>query len=461
MKRFIFVTNLAVAGLIFGLAGCVTTPLTESHARSEPQAQSAALNPPGDVTTPPEPAAPGKPVTEPAGVLTLREALALALTENPELAPFAWRARANEARILQAGLRLNPELGLQVEDIAGTGSFSGARVAQTTLQLSQVIELGGKRSARMEAASQARGLTKSEYELKRVEVLGEVTQRFIQVVADQHALDLALTNRQLAEETLRTVRQRVKAGKGSALEERKAQVALARGELLVEGSRHELSASRKKLAVSWRSAQPVFERAEADLFARKPVPPFAGLMNRITQSPEIARWVSETKLREAEIKLADARRVPNVTVGGGIRRLEGPGEQAFVLGLSMPLQIFDRYQGGAAEARALLGRTEAEQKAAEIRLGTVLLGLYEEMAHDVHVMEGLQKEILPKAEDALAISSDGYAQGRYSYLEVLDAQRTLFDIKQEYIRTATSYHQFLVEMERLIGQPLESDEPQP
>ncbi|MGH8731970.1 MAG: TolC family protein, partial [Burkholderiales bacterium] len=424
MKRFSFVKNLAVAGLIFGLAGCVTTPLTESHARSEPQAQNAALNPPADLTTPPEPAAPGKPLTEPAGVLTLREALALALTENPALAPFAWQARANEARILQAGLRLNPELGLLVEDIGATGS--GASEAQTTLQLSQVIELGGKRSARMEAASQARGLTKSEYEVKRVEVLGDVTQRFIQVVADQHALDLALTNRQLAEETLRTVRERVKAGKGSALEERKAQVAVARGELLVEGSRHELSASRKKLAASWRSAQPVFERAEADLFARKPVPPFAGLMHRISQSPEIARWVSETKLREAEIKLADARRVPNVAVSGGIRRLEGPDEQVFVLGLSMPLQIFDRYQGGAAEARALLGRTEAEQKAAEIRLGTVLLGLYEEMAHDVHVMEGLQKEILPKAEDALEISRDGYAQGRYSYLEVLDAQRTLF-----------------------------------
>lgn len=132
-----------------------------------------------------------------------------------------------------------------------------------------------------------------------------------------------------------------------------------------------------------------------------------------------------------------------------------------MLGLSMPLQIFDRYQGGAAEARALLGRTGAEQEAAEIRLGTVLLGLYEKMVRDVDIMEGLQKEILPKAEDALAISRDGYAQGRYSYLEVLDAQRTLFDIKQEYIRTATSYHQFLVEMERLIGQPLESDEAQP
>lgn len=457
MKRILSVRNLFVAGLIFSLTGCVTKPPAENHARSESQARSTESNPPADAPKPPEPAPPMK---EPTGALTLREALALALTENPELAPFAWQARANEARILQAGLRLNPELGLQVEDVLGTGDFSGGKEAQITLQLSQVIELGGKRAARTELASQARGVTKSDYELKRVEVLGDVAQRFIQVVANQHALDLALTNRQLAEDALRTVQERVTAGKGSALEERKAQVALARGELLVEGARHELNAARKKLAASWRSTRPVFEKAEADLFARKPVPSFEGFASRISKSPEIARWVSEKKLREAEIKLADARRVPNITVGGGIRHLQGFNDQALVFGFSMPLQLFDRNQGGAAEARALLGRTEAEQKAAEVRLGMILLGLYEEMAHDAHIMEGVQREILPKAEDALAISREGFTQGRFSYLEVLDAQRTIFDVKQEYIRAATAYHQFLVELERLIGQPIEGGEPQ-
>lgn len=457
MKRILSVRILFVAGLVFGVAGCVTKPPAEGHARSESQARSTASIPPADAPKSPVPAPPMK---EPTGALTLRDALALALTENPELAPFAWQERANEARILQAGLRLNPELGLQVEDVLGTGDFSGGQEAQITLQLSQVIELGGKRSARTEVASQARGVTKSEYELKRVEVLGDVAQRFIQVVANQHALDLALTNRQLAADALRTVQERVAAGKGSALEERKAQVALARGELLVEGARHELNAARKKLAASWRSTQPVFERAEADLFVRKPIPAFADFASRISKSPEIARWASEKKLREAEVKLADARRVPNITVGGGIRHLQGFGDQALVFGFSMPLQLFDRNQGGMAEARALLGRTEAEQKAAEVRIGMVLLGLYEEMAHDAHIMEGVQKDILPKAEDALGISREGFAQGRFSYLEVLDAQRTIFDVKQEYIRAAMSYHQFLVELERLIGQPIEGGEPQ-
>lgn len=399
------------------------------------------------------------PRKEPSGVLTLPEALALALTENPELAPFAWQERANEARILQAGRRLNPELSLEVEDVLGTGIFSGGNQAQTTLQLSQAIELGGKRAGRTAVASQARGVTQSEYELRRVDVLADVTLRFIQVVAAQHALDLAVTSRRLAEDALQSVQTRVEAGRGSSLEERKAQVALARGLVLVETAEHELSAARKMLTSSWQNTEPVFERAEADLFARDPVPPMEELVGRISSSPEIARWVSEQKLREAEIKLADARRLPNLTLGGGIRRLEGFDAEAFVFSLSVPLQLFDRNQGAKAEARALLDLTRAEREAAEFRLGVVLLGLYEEMVHDIHVMDGLEKEILPKAEDALAIAREGYVQGRFSYLEVLDAQRTIFDVRHEYIRTATSYHQFIVEIERLTGLPLDGGEP--
>ena len=213
-----------VAGLVFGVVGCVTKPPFESRARSESATRSTASIPTADN---PKPSVPAPPPKEPAGALTLRDALALALTESPELAPFAWQERVNEARILQAGLRQNPDLGLEVEDVPGTGDFRGGREAQTTLRLSQVIELGDKRKLRTEAAAQARDITRLEYELKRVEVLGDVAQRFIQVVANQHALELALTNRQLAADALRTVQERVTAGKGSALEERKAFAAAA------------------------------------------------------------------------------------------------------------------------------------------------------------------------------------------------------------------------------------------
>jgi len=447
-------SKLMPVAAVLAMAGCASrsdveissSPPTRRMAPSTPN-ESAAAHVSGITVT----------RSEPAEALTLQSALALALEENPLLQTFSWQERANEARGLQAGLFPNPQLGLEVEDVLGTGTFQGGQEAQTTLQLSQVIELGGKRKARREAAAQLQGVTQSEYESRRVEVLGDVTQRFIRVVAMQHALDLAQTNRRLAEDALRTVQARVSAGAASALEERKAQVALARGELLVEGAQHDLDAARNKLASSWGNKVAVFTRAEGDLFAPPALPSFETFANRIAQSPEILRWVSEHKLREAELKLAESRRIPDVIASAGVRRLEGPSDEAFVFGLSVPLQLFDRNQAGTAEARALLGKSEAERRAAEARLTTVLLGIYEEMVHDAHIMEGLQREILPKAEDALAIAQAGFAQGRFSYLEVLDAQRTIFDVKQEYIQTACSHHQFRVELERLTGQPLEGN----
>jgi cobalt-zinc-cadmium efflux system outer membrane protein len=396
-----------------------------------------------------------QPIRESEGILTLSEALALALSGNLNLAPFQWQMRADEARILQAGLRPNPEMSLQLEDAVGSGDYRGVRNSQTTLQLSQVIELGKKRAVRVEVGRQAQGVTRTEFELKRVEVLGEVTRRFIEVVAAQNALDLALTNRQIATDVLQTIQTRVKAGKGSAVEERKSQVTHARAQLMAEGARHELDAARKKLAAMWQSSRPIFQRAEANLFERKPLPQLGDLLRLVSTSPEIARWISEKNLRDAEVKLADARRKPDLTVWGGTRRLAGPDEQSFMVGFSIPLQFFDRNQGGAAQARALQGRTEAERRAAEARIGIVLLGLYEEMAHDLHILESLEKTVLPAAAEALAASNEGFAQGRFSYLEVLDSQRTIFEVKEEYIQAASEYHQLLVELEKLTGQPIE------
>jgi cobalt-zinc-cadmium efflux system outer membrane protein len=388
-------------------------------------------------------------------VLTLRQALALALERSPELSVFPAELRASEARILQAGLRPNPEATVTVEDFAGTDEFSGVRQLQTTLQFSQIIELGGKRAARRNVAASALDLTGKEYELKRVEVLADVTEKFITLVGAQQGIVLARGATAAAEAVSRSVLERLEAGKGSSLEEKRAAVALARSRVAEERAGREQKAARQRLAASWGSATPTFERAEADLFALKIVVTFEELVNRIASSPEIARWTTEKRLREAELKLARSKRAPNLTVGGGVRRLEGPDEHALVAVLSLPLPLSDRNQGGRAEARALLEKTELGQQAEESRLRAVLFGLYQELEQAATEVEATRREILPQAEEALKIAEDGFRQGRFSYLELADAQRTLLDVKQQFIVAAETYHKLVAEIERLTGQALQ------
>lgn len=168
-----------------------------------------------------------EPAREPVAVLTLQDAAALALLGNPELAEYSWQLRASEARAPQAGARPNPEASVYVEDVLGTGEFHGARRAQVTLQLSQAIELGGKRAARIATATESRNVASREYETKRLDVVAAVTRRFIDVLAAQEVVVLAKVNLTLSQATLDETVRRVQAGAGSALGERKARIELS------------------------------------------------------------------------------------------------------------------------------------------------------------------------------------------------------------------------------------------
>ncbi len=404
-------------------------------------------------------AEPGPASHEPTGTLTLSRACASALVGSPALHAFSWDLRASEARVLQAGLRPNPTVDLEVEDFGGTGGFSGGQKAQTTLQLSQVIELGGKHSARRNAAAAARDLTTREYELNRVEVLADVAEKFIALLAAQHEVTLTRETTQLAHAALRAVRERLRAGKASALQEKTALVALARHRILEEHAQYELATARAQLAATWGSTTPTFDHAEGALFDLATVPPFEALAAQVAASPEITRWASAQQLRAAEVRLARARRIPNLTIGGGIRRLEGPDVEAFVAGLTIPLPIFDRNQGQLAEAEALQHATAANQRGAAIRLQTVLFGLHQELRHAATALESLENEILPQASAALALSEQGFGQGRFSYLGFADAQRTFIDVRRERVQVAANYQQLLLGIERLIGQPIHNTSP--
>ncbi|MGH7819225.1 MAG: TolC family protein [Candidatus Binatia bacterium] len=318
-----------------------------------------------------------------------------------------------------------------------------------------MIELGGKRPARIDAAARARDLASRDYEVKRTEILAEVTRRFIRLLARQHGLALAKANVELRTATLGEVRRRVGAGADSPLEEKKAGTALARARIAAEHVEHQVRVARHELAAMWGSGAPRFERLEGDLFGRRAVPFYDELLARLAASPDIVRSLSEKQLREAEIRLADAKRVPNMSLGGGVRRLEGSGDNALVLGLSMPLPLSDRNQGGSQEARALLGKAEGAARATEARLRSLLFGLHQELLHDATALDAFEREILPGAEESLALSRSGFAGGRFSYLELADAERTLGEVKSERIETAASYHQFVLEIERLLGGPIE------
>jgi len=394
--------------------------------------------------------------TEPEGVLVLRDALAAALLRSPELASFAFELRAQEARILQARRRPNPELGLELEDAGGSDDFRGFRQAQITLQLSQLVELGGKRAARVDAASLARDLAGWDYEAKRLEVFSETASAFVEVLVAQERLRLAGENLALADEGGQAARERLRAGLAPEVEVMRSEIARSAAEIARSEAAHTLDTARQRLAAHWGGLAAGFEAVAGELEPISAPPPLDDLRSRIADNPDLARFDAETAEREAALRLARAQALPDVRIGPGVRRLEGPDETVFVLAASLPLPLVDRNQGGVAEAAIRLGKLSAERRAVEARLAAQLAAAQHALAGAYAKAEALRRRTLPAAQASLRAVRDGYLRGRFGQLEVLDAQRTQFGARADHLRALGEYHRSRNEIERLIAAPLEA-----
>lgn len=406
-----------------------------------------------------EPIFTGPAAVEPVGSLTLREAVRAALASNPDLAASSFEVEAAEARLDQSRLRPNPELSLDLENFAGTGQTRGARALETTLSLSQVVELGGKRALRTGVAMGDRDVVGIERQAQQLDVLADVTRRFIDVAAAQERVSLAASTREIAQRTVDAIAERVQAARSPEAERSRARIALTRAVIEERQALSELRSARLSLAALWGSADPVFSGTEADLFVFEPIEPFERLVARLERNPDFVRFASERRLREAQLRLARAQARPNLTFGAGVRRFNESGDVALVGGISMQLPAFDRNQGGIREAEARLAQNGAARRAAFVRARATVYGLYQELIASRDRLQTLRTEALAQAQQALEQTRSGYERGRFSYLELATAQQDVLEIRAASIEAAADAHRALTELERLTGEPLAVLEP--
>lgn len=386
---------------------------------------------------------------EPAGPLDLRSALALALRFNPGLSSASREREAGDAAVVQAGAWPNPVFEAQVEDLR-----RGNRT--TTLQLSRPIELGGKRAARVTAAERARDQAASALLARRSELRASVITMFFELLAAQERLRLAQDSVGLAETATRTAANRVAAGKVSPLEESRARVAEAgiRVELLqAEGA---LRSARRQLAALWGNPNPRFTQADGALDRLPADAAAADVEGRLSAAPVLRQARLEVERRQALSDLEQARRVPDVTVSLGAKRVpadEGMGSSRnqVVVGLSVPLPIFDTNRGNVAEALSREEKARDELAAAELQLGADAARATERLRSARATALTLQRDALPGAEAAYKAAARGFELGKFSFLEALDAQRTLFQVRNQHLLAVAEAHRAAAELDRLLG----------
>lgn len=400
--------------------------------------------------------APGALAQGPApSALTLEQARALALERNPELAALAQEILATDAAVTQAGVLPNPDVKV------GGDALGNARKRESGeqfvgVELQQLVELGGKRGARVKIAESDRALAGWDFAAKRADLLQRVSQSFVDVLAAQQRLALAEESTQLAGRVADAAAKRVQAGKVSPVEETRARVALAGVEVELEQARRELDGARKRLTLLWNDRASRFSRAEGSLDELRTLPPYATLSERIHDNPDLARWPSALAQRTAVLEGERAKAIPDVTVSGGVARFTTFNDYGYLLGVSVPIPVFNQNRGGILEANRRLDKVADEQRAAEALVLADLAATYERVAGLMNEIDTLRTRILPGAQSAYDAANKGYLLGKFSFIDVLDAQRTLFEARRQYLRALADYQGGVSELERLVGGPLET-----
>ncbi len=383
------------------------------------------------------------------------EAIARTLESNPELRAFGYSIEAQQGRIQQANLRPPVELDVQVENVFGTGDYSGTDFAQTTVGLSWALERG-KREHRV--ASSRAGLTmlESEAELMRLDKAAETARRYLESLALQARIELAGEAIALAAETVNAVEQRVAAGRIPVADLARAKVDLSRRNLEHEHLSHIHLTSIHRLAAQWGDTDPEFATVGGDIADLPELDTFEELLARADQNPQLKRLLSEQRLREAELRRAESEARPNWEVSAGVRHLEDTNDQAFVALFRIPFGGEKRNAGNVARARADLNRSDADRATARIKVETELFARYEELKHSLHVATTLRDEVMPNVEIALVETQRAYKAGRYSYLELRIAQNEALLARQEFLEVLIDTHRHAIEIESLTGTALSS-----
>lgn len=382
-----------------------------------------------------------------ADALTLSEAVRRALRFSPAVQAADIEIDARRAESLQAGLRPNPALGGDIQNV-------GENVQESTIELAQVFELGGKRLKRVRAAELDVGVAAWDFEAARLRVASDTAQAFVDVLASQDRIAILDDLQTVAEKLSTAATERVKAGKVSPVEAQRAQIEIARATSELRAEKSLLSATKRRLANNWGAQNADFGRVRGELATTNHIPSPEQVGVYLNSNPDIARWATEMMRRRAILTLARATAVPDITLGAGARRLEENNETGAVVSLSVPLPLFNRNQGNIAAAQTRIFKGERESLAARTAVNGVFLEAYGRLVMAAERLKGLEKEILPTAQEVYSATIEGYSAGKFDLIIVLDAQRTLFGTRLEIVNARAEFQKAKVQIEALIGRGL-------
>lgn len=381
--------------------------------------------------------------------LTLQDALTRAIESDPGLRAAEAGVDAARGGVRQARVRPNPELSAEVENFNGPGELRGFDGAESTFSLSQEVELGGQRRARIRLADRELHGAELDRVLRGLDLLRDVQTAYYDALAAQELVTIERERVATAEALDASISRRVAAARDPLMAGARAQAGLAEARIALTRAEAEAATARARLASFW-GGEEGYMLIQADFVL--PVASDHEHTLNPDQNPDVTRLAAERERLAAAARLERSLSYTNPTLSLGYRRFEDrDGDGAMVAGFSIPLGIFDRNQGSVARAQAERRRSEYDLEAGRRAIAREFAALQRALTSDAASVRSTEADVIPQAERALSLAQDGYNRGAFSYLDVLEAQRALSDARQARVDALRSYHSNEAALDRLTA----------
>lgn len=389
-----------------------------------------------------------RPISGP--LLTLEDAIASAGGSAPAAEVAQAGVDAARAGRAVAGLRPNPAIAAEVENFVGTGPYNGVNGADVTVSLAIPLELGGKRQARIAVADAATTRAVLAQAITQADIRQQVTELYIQAVAADVRIAIAEDQYRIAQDTARAAALRVQAGRASPLEEERADVARLTTEAEAERARRMADAARANLAR--RIGRPIPGPFDIGVLGG-PASDTMGPPRPVSVAGTLALAAADADLAtaDASVSLARSQRIPDLTVGPGVRRIEATNDVAAVFSISMPLPLFNNGRAAVDQAHAERRRADAQRRVTLLDVEQQISDAEVEAANAAAAARVASGPALSAAMEAARIARIGYREGKFGQLELLDAERTLTDMRSASIDALAAYQLAKARLERLTA----------
>lgn len=390
-----------------------------------------------------------------AETLTLDRALELAERYSPRLQTAIAEVERNRSSVGTARAYPNPEIealtgGVRAR-VPGVTSGRG-----TSIAIGQPIDLPSHRAPRIRAAEAGLESSRRALDNERIEVRAAVKQAFFTVLRRKAEYDLQLENQRSLEQTRNRIELSVKVGERPRFE-------LVRIEAELSNAVNQASSARLRIAQSLATLRTL---------TGAPLPPTLDVVGEPTpgtltdsyeslqarllgRHPALERARADVERAEERLRAERALTVPRPTLFAGVDR--DPEQQRALVGVSIPIPVWDRRRGPIGEAVAVFQQAALAREQTRLALLGELDYNYQRLLVARQQIAAFEGGLIRQAESALRVAEAAYKYGERGFLEVLDAQRVLRGIRADFLDARFEKQSAIVELERLTARDLPGD----